>query len=264
VDHPQSGFPCRQIAAQTQRTVLRNRKALLPAILLLAACAQLPPRPDLPEAVALAPASTTPLDQLAAPLEAEHPGHSAFRLVVEGTEAFVSRVQSAEELAELPLKFGAGVKPLLVKDVADVKIGTKFRTGAATLNATFSITPISSRCSPGDSGTLWVCAPTGHRLWSSATGISAASPPVRLPTCCLTDGSLRFQATTSLPSTHRSSLQWSCSSSLVSVPPGLCRRPAGGAACRLRRPPRRARSSRPCVPRRRSPRPRRGSFRRRW
>jgi putative cardiolipin synthase len=75
--------------------VLRNRKALLPAILLLAACAQLPPRPDLPEAVALAPASTTPLDQLAAPLEAEHPGHSAFRLVVEGTEAFVSRVQSA-------------------------------------------------------------------------------------------------------------------------------------------------------------------------
>jgi heavy metal efflux system protein len=46
----------------------------------------------------------------------------------------VSRVQNAEELAELPLKFGAGVKPLLVKDVADVKIGTKFRTGAATLN----------------------------------------------------------------------------------------------------------------------------------
>src|SRR5215218_3828017 len=46
----------------------------------------------------------------------------------------VSRVQNAEELAELPLKFGAGVKPLLVKDVADVKVGTKFRTGAATLN----------------------------------------------------------------------------------------------------------------------------------
>ncbi|MBI3415694.1 MAG: efflux RND transporter permease subunit [Verrucomicrobia bacterium] len=46
----------------------------------------------------------------------------------------VSRVQNADELAELPLKFGAGVKPLLVKDVADVKIGTKFRTGAATLN----------------------------------------------------------------------------------------------------------------------------------
>lgn len=46
----------------------------------------------------------------------------------------VSRVQTAEELADLPLKFGAGVQPLLVKDVAEVKIGTKFRTGAATWN----------------------------------------------------------------------------------------------------------------------------------
>jgi len=34
----------------------------------------------------------------------------------------------------LPLKFGSGVKPLLVKDVAEVKTGTKFRTGAATLD----------------------------------------------------------------------------------------------------------------------------------
>jgi len=46
----------------------------------------------------------------------------------------ISRVASVEEIANLPLKFGAGVKPLLVKDVAEVKIGTKFRTGAATLN----------------------------------------------------------------------------------------------------------------------------------
>ena len=46
----------------------------------------------------------------------------------------VSRVTSVEEIANLPLKFGAGVKPLLVKDVAEVKLGTKFRTGAATLN----------------------------------------------------------------------------------------------------------------------------------
>ena len=41
---------------------------------------------------------------------------------------------NAEDIANLPLKFGAGVKPLLVKDVAEVKTGTKFRTGAATLN----------------------------------------------------------------------------------------------------------------------------------
>jgi cobalt-zinc-cadmium resistance protein CzcA len=46
----------------------------------------------------------------------------------------VSRVRNAEEIGNLPLKFGAGVKPVLVKDVAEVKTGTKFRTGAATLN----------------------------------------------------------------------------------------------------------------------------------
>lgn len=46
----------------------------------------------------------------------------------------ISRVASAEDISNLPLKFGAGVKPILVKDVADVKTGTKFRTGAATLN----------------------------------------------------------------------------------------------------------------------------------
>ncbi|MEO7298426.1 MAG: CusA/CzcA family heavy metal efflux RND transporter [Verrucomicrobiota bacterium] len=46
----------------------------------------------------------------------------------------VSRVSNVEEIENLPLKFGAAVKPLLVKDVAEVKSGTKFRTGAATLN----------------------------------------------------------------------------------------------------------------------------------
>ena len=46
----------------------------------------------------------------------------------------VSRVNNVEDIANLPLKFGAGVTPLLVKDVAEVKTGTKFRTGAATLN----------------------------------------------------------------------------------------------------------------------------------
>src|SRR6266849_8099908 len=46
----------------------------------------------------------------------------------------VSRVNNAEDIANLPLKFGAGVRPLLVKDVAEVKPGTKFRTGAATLD----------------------------------------------------------------------------------------------------------------------------------
>ena len=46
----------------------------------------------------------------------------------------VGRVQSLDEIAELPIKFGAGVQPLLVKDVAEVKIGSGFRAGAATAN----------------------------------------------------------------------------------------------------------------------------------
>lgn len=46
----------------------------------------------------------------------------------------VSRVNTVEDLANLPIKFGAAIKPLLVKDIADVVTGVKFRTGAATLN----------------------------------------------------------------------------------------------------------------------------------
>ena len=46
----------------------------------------------------------------------------------------VSRVTTPEEIGNLPIKFGAAVRPLLVKDVADVTFGVKFRTGAATLN----------------------------------------------------------------------------------------------------------------------------------
>jgi cobalt-zinc-cadmium resistance protein CzcA len=46
----------------------------------------------------------------------------------------VSRVTNVQDIENLPLKFGASVKPVLVKDVAEVKIGTKFRTGAATLD----------------------------------------------------------------------------------------------------------------------------------
>ena len=46
----------------------------------------------------------------------------------------VSRVETPEEIGNLPIKLGAAVRPLLVKDVAAVTIGTKVRTGAATLN----------------------------------------------------------------------------------------------------------------------------------
>ncbi len=46
----------------------------------------------------------------------------------------VSRVTTPEEIGNLPLKFGAAIRPLVVRDVAEVTVGTKFRTGAATLN----------------------------------------------------------------------------------------------------------------------------------
>lgn len=46
----------------------------------------------------------------------------------------LGRATSAEDIAALPLKFAGGVRPLLVRDVATVGIGTNFRTGAATVD----------------------------------------------------------------------------------------------------------------------------------
>ena len=43
-----------------------------------------------------------------------------------------SRVTSLEEILQLPLKFGGGVKPVVVGDLAEVAIGTSYRTGAST------------------------------------------------------------------------------------------------------------------------------------
>lgn len=64
-------------------------------MLAVGGCAQLPPRPDLPDVTAIAPADGGSLDELVAAAEGRHPGESAFRLVTEGTEAFVVRMQSA-------------------------------------------------------------------------------------------------------------------------------------------------------------------------
>ncbi len=89
------------------------------------------PKPDALEAVGMT------FSELAA-LVAQNVRNEGGGIISRGGQQLtiraVSRVQSADELAELPLKFGAGVKAVLVKDVADVKVGTKFRTGAATLN----------------------------------------------------------------------------------------------------------------------------------
>src|SRR3982750_3269662 len=71
-------------------------KLFLPVLVVtLSACAQLQPRAELPMESATPTANATKLDRLFAPAEVGHPGQSAFRLLVEGTEAFVARVQSA-------------------------------------------------------------------------------------------------------------------------------------------------------------------------
>ncbi|WP_395732212.1 efflux RND transporter permease subunit [Prosthecobacter sp.] len=46
----------------------------------------------------------------------------------------VGRVSTAEEIAMLPIKFGAAIEPLRVKDVAKVQWGAGFRGGAATMD----------------------------------------------------------------------------------------------------------------------------------
>ncbi|HZO83908.1 MAG TPA: efflux RND transporter permease subunit, partial [Verrucomicrobiae bacterium] len=46
----------------------------------------------------------------------------------------LGRIQDLEELRNLPVKFGAAVQPLLVRDLAEVGIGSAFRTGAGTVN----------------------------------------------------------------------------------------------------------------------------------
>jgi cardiolipin synthase C len=62
---------------------------------LAAACAQLPQRTGLADEFALSVGQDSPLDRALLPAEEAHASQSAFRLVVEGTEAFVVRVQSA-------------------------------------------------------------------------------------------------------------------------------------------------------------------------
>jgi len=89
------------------------------------------PRPD-----ALAAAGLT-FSELA-DLIAQNVENSGGGIINRGGEQLtiraVGRASTIAELAGLPLKFAGRAQPLLVRDVADVGIGTRFRTGAATLN----------------------------------------------------------------------------------------------------------------------------------
>jgi len=76
-----------------------RRAPAIVAVLLLAACAQLPEHPQLPTVNTPPPGVNTPLDHAFSAAEAQHPGESGFRLVVEGMEAFVIRMHSARMAA---------------------------------------------------------------------------------------------------------------------------------------------------------------------
>ncbi len=66
----------------------------------------------------------------------------------------VGRVQTLEEIAALPVKMGAGAAPICVRDVADVGIGAKVRTGAATENGEESLIGMAMMLSGENSRTV--------------------------------------------------------------------------------------------------------------
>jgi cardiolipin synthase C len=72
-----------------------TRTLLVALVFALNGCAQLKPRPELPMDLATPTASTTSLDRAFETAETTHAGQSAFRLLIEGTEAFVARMHSA-------------------------------------------------------------------------------------------------------------------------------------------------------------------------
>jgi putative cardiolipin synthase len=76
---------------------MRTRRVILTTFLLafMACCAQLEPRPDLPAETAVPVGEGGALDKIFAESEAARPNESAFRLVIEGTEAFAIRIGSA-------------------------------------------------------------------------------------------------------------------------------------------------------------------------
>ena len=75
------------------RTIIRLGLPLF--ALLLAACAELPQRPELPAEAAVPVGSGTTLDSLIEPAEAKHPGQAGFRLVSTGPEGFAIRARTA-------------------------------------------------------------------------------------------------------------------------------------------------------------------------
>jgi putative cardiolipin synthase len=77
----------------------RSKAALACVTILIQGCASLPDRPELPVQPAIAAGTDAPLDRAVSGVEAAHAGQSGFRLVIEGMEAFVIRMHSANQAA---------------------------------------------------------------------------------------------------------------------------------------------------------------------
>lgn len=82
----------------------------------------------------------------------------------------LARVQTAQEISDLPVKFAAAVKPILVRDVADVAIGSSFRTGAATENGEEAVL-----------GTAMMLAGENSRIVAQRFGARLRETQARLP-----------------------------------------------------------------------------------
>ncbi|HXG47842.1 MAG TPA: CusA/CzcA family heavy metal efflux RND transporter [Methylomirabilota bacterium] len=83
----------------------------------------------------------------------------------------VSKVQTIEDLANLPLKFGAGARPLLVKDVAEVAIGSSVRAGAATENGVETVLGTVMMLAGENSRVV------AHRVGQRIRGLQEKLPP---------------------------------------------------------------------------------------
>src|SRR4051794_25770042 len=73
-----------------------RRIAMCALLSCLSACVQLQPRPNIPDEFAPAPSTDSALDIAFQEHEAAHPAESAFRLIVEGPEAFATRARTAQ------------------------------------------------------------------------------------------------------------------------------------------------------------------------
>ncbi len=81
------------------------------------------------------------------------------------------RAETVDQLGALPVKLGAGVEPIRVRDVADVGIGAATRTGAATVDGEEAVLATAMMLSGENSRIV------SRRLADAMPGVSGKLPP---------------------------------------------------------------------------------------